>query len=244
MKRKPLGFLAAIAGAGRRNLRAVSFLASLDAELLAAYGCLSELHCGYVGFEQLGFAPAVNAATDTGQIRRVDYDEVLFASGLRASLAGLPFLPTRGGTGSQVTVDLGIQSVTCPYTGEELLAAPAIRPDVTVLHAEAADREGNVLGPMQADFLFDMDANLARASEHVVVTVERLAERAEIVQANRRTLLFGFEVDAVVVLPNGARPTAVPGSYPSYGSALSRYLEIAGKDPSRAHEAMDELVQA
>lgn len=244
LKRKPLGFLAALAGSGRHQLRVVSFLASLDAELLAAYGCLAELHCGYVGFEQLGFAPAVSAATDAGEIRRVDYSEMLFVSGLRASLAGLPFLPTRGGTGSQVTLDLGTRTVTCPYSGEELLAAPAIRPDIAVLHAEAADREGNVLGPAQADFLFDMDANLARASEHVVVTVERLAERGEIVQANRRTLLFGFEVDAVVVLPNGARPTALPGGYPSDVSALRRYLEVAGKDPSRSREAMDELVSA
>lgn len=243
LKRKPLRFLAALAGAGRRHLRAVSFLASVDVELLAAHGCLVELHCGYVGFEQLGFAPAINAATEAGEIRRVDYDEMVFASGLRASLAGLPFLPTRGGAGSQVTMDLGIQTVTCPYTGEELLAAPAIRPDVTVLHADAADREGNVLGPVHADFLFDMDANLARASERVIVTVERLANRDEIVHANRRTLLFGFEVDAVVVLPNGARPTAVPGSYPCDVSALSRYLEVAGKDPCRAGEAMHELVK-
>jgi glutaconate CoA-transferase, subunit A len=244
LKRKPVGFLTALAAAGRRELRAVSFLASVDVELLVAYGCLAELHCGYVGFEQLGFAPAVTAATDDGRIRRIDYDEVIFASGLRASLAGLPFLPTRGGTGSQVTADLDIQTVTCPYTGEQLLAAPAIRPEVTVLHAEAADREGNVLGPVQADFLFDMDANVARASARTIVTVERLVERSEIEQANRRTLLFGFEVDALVVLPGGGRPTAMPGCYPSDVTALNRYLDVAGKDPSRAAAAMDQLVRA
>lgn len=243
LKRKPLAFLAALARSGRRNLRAASFLASVDAELLAAYGCLSQLHCGYVGFEQLGFAPAVNAATDAGRVRRVDYSELLFASGLRAALAGLPFLPTRGGTGSQVTLDLGTRTVMCPYTGEELLAVPAIRPDVTVLHAEAADREGNVLGPVHADFLFDMDANLARASERVIVTVERLAERDEIVQANRRTILFGFEIDAIVPLPGGARPTAMPGCYPGDLSALGRYLDVVSKDPARAAEAMSELVR-
>ena len=97
LKRKPVVFLAALAAAGRRELRAVSFLASLDAELLAAYGCVAELHCGYVGFEQLGFAPAVTAATDDGRIRRVDYDEVIFASGLRASLAGCRSCPLAAG---------------------------------------------------------------------------------------------------------------------------------------------------
>jgi glutaconate CoA-transferase subunit A len=241
LKRKPVAFLAALARAGRRDLRAVSFLASVDAELLAAYGCLSELHCGYIGFEQLGFAPAVNAEMNSNALRRFDYDELVFAAGLRAALAGLPFLPTRGGTGSQVVADLGLHTVTCPYTGVELIAAPAIRPDVTVLHAEAADREGNVLGPAQADFLFDMDANLARASGAVIVTVERLADREEMVAANRRAMLFGFEVDAVVVQPGGARPSAVPGAYPADLGALTRYLAAAGTDGGGAATAVKEF---
>jgi glutaconate CoA-transferase, subunit A len=241
LKRKPVGFLAALARAGRHDLRVVSFLASLDAELLAAHGCLAELHCGYVGFEQLGFAPSVNAATDAGTIRRFDYSEVMFTSGLRASLAGLPFLPTRAGIGSQVSADAGIRTVTCPYTGDQLLAVPALRPDVSVLHAAAADREGNVLGPEQADFLFDMDANLARASRRVIVTVEELVDAADTLAANRRTLLFGFEVDAVVVLPGGARPTALPGSYSAAINRVSRYLEAAGGSVPQVVAAMDEL---
>src|ERR1700710_708371 len=72
LKRKPVRFLSALVAAGRRDLRVVTFLASLDAELLAAYGCLAELHCGYVGFEQLGFAPAVTAATEAGTGRRFE----------------------------------------------------------------------------------------------------------------------------------------------------------------------------
>jgi glutaconate CoA-transferase subunit A len=243
LKRKPVHFLAALAAAGRHDLRLVSFLASLDAELLAAYGCLAELQSGYVGFEQLGFAPAVTAATDAGKIRRLDFSEIMFTSGLRASMAGLPFLPTRAGFGSRVTDDAGIRTVTCPYTCEQLMAAPALRPDVSVLHAAAADREGNILGPVQADFLFDMDANLARASRRVIVTVEELVDGAEALAANRRTLLFGFEVDAVVVLPGGARPTALPGGYSAAGQAISRYLDVAGHDPAQAAAAMDELVK-
>lgn len=242
LKRKPVGFLSALARAGRRDLRVVSFLASVDAELLAAHRCLAELHCGYVGFEQLGFAPAVGAATQAGTLRRIDYNEMVFAAGLRAALAGLPFLPTRGGIGSQVVADLGLATVTCPYTGVELLAAPAIRPDVTVLHAEAADAQGNVLGPEHADFLFDMDANLARASRRVIVTVERIAGPEETLAANRRTLLFGFEVDAIVELPGGARPSAVPGRYPADMAAVARYLQTAGQDPDHTADAMTALL--
>ena len=68
-------------------------------------------------------------------------------AGLRASLAGLPFLPTRGAQGSDVATALEIREVTCPYTGETLFAAPAIRPDVALVHAEEADARGNVARP-------------------------------------------------------------------------------------------------
>jgi len=111
------------------------------------------------------------------------------------------------------------------------------------LHADAADREGNVPRPEQADFLFDMDANLARASKTVIVTVERIVEPAETLAANRRTLLFGFEIDAVVLQPDGARPTALPGRYSSSVNALTHYLDTVGTDPERAAGAMDELVK-
>ena len=57
------------------------------------------------------------------------------------------------------------EEVACPYTGERLLAAPAIRPDVCVIHAEAADEQGNVMAPSTHDFLFDSDATLARAAD-------------------------------------------------------------------------------
>ena len=69
-------------------------------------------------------------------------------AGLRASLAGLPFLPTRGAQGSDVSRPrCDMRDVTCPYTGESLFAAPAIRPDVALVHAEDADAHGNVPRP-------------------------------------------------------------------------------------------------
>src|SRR5207302_7047092 len=170
----------ALVEAGRRDLRVYTFLGSIDVELLAAEGLLAEVHAGYVGFEQLGFAPAYGAAVDEGRIRSFEYSELLYTSGLRASVAGLPFMPTRGASGSQLLEELGFRTVADPYTGEELVAVPALRPDFCVLHAEAADERGNVLAPAVHDFLFDADATLARASAKVIVTVERIARTEEL----------------------------------------------------------------
>lgn len=245
LQRKPIAFLNALVDAGVGDLRFHSFLASLDAELLAAHGRLGESHTGYVGFEGLGFAPAFGAAVDGevpgGGVAAHEYTEFLFVAGLRASLAGLPFMPAKGGQGSDELVELGYQTITCPYTGIPLVAVPAMQLDVTVLHAEAADADGNVLGPADRDFLFDLDANMARAADRVVVTVERLVTTEEVRAARDRTLLFGFEVDAVVLAPGGAAPTGLPGSYDPDLAALSRYVARVGADGSQAAAAMDEL---
>jgi glutaconate CoA-transferase subunit A len=243
LHRKPAAFLAALAAAGHRDLRLVTFLASLDAELLAALGALAEADVGYAGFEQLGPAPAFEAAVERGAVALREHTELQFVTGLRAAGAGLPFLPTRGGTGSAVTAERGLATVRCPYSGEELLAVPALRLDVAVIHAEAADEEGNVLAPRWPTFLHDADTVLARAARQVVVTVERLAPRAEVVAAGR-TALFGFEVDAVVVLPGGARPCALPGAYDADLTAIRAYLAAATADPAAAGAAMTALTGA
>ncbi|MBP2367787.1 CoA transferase subunit A [Pseudonocardia parietis] len=228
LRRKPIAFLDALATAGRRDLRVHSFLASLDAELLAVRGALAEMHSGYVGFEQLGRAIGYEAAVRAGRLTAHEYSELLFVTGLRAAGAGLPFLPTRGATGSDLLAELGLRGVTCPYTGEEVVAVPAMRLDVAVVHASAAGADGTVLGPAEADFLHDADAVLARAADVVIVTVERILDDERAHAARHRALLFGHEVDAVVVAPGGARPTALPGEYPADLAGLRRYLADPG----------------
>ena len=221
MTRKPVALLDAIARE-RTALTLWTLLGSVDAELLAVRGALAQSNTIYVGFEQLGFAPAYGQAVAAGTVEARDYSELLMLAGLRASLAGLPFLPTRGAQGSDVAQALAIQTVACPYTGEALLAAPAIRPDVALIHAEEADARGNVASPRHRDFLFDWDANIARASARVIVSVERVVD--EIHDA----LLFAHEVDAIVECPRGAQPTALPGVYAADLDRVGAYLRGEG----------------
>lgn len=238
LRRKPMAFLAALADAGRRDLRVYCFLAWMDVELLVARGAVAETHSGYVGFEQLGFAPAYGAAVAGGAVTPHEYSELLFVAGLRAAGSGVPFLPIRGAMGSDIVPELGLAEVTCPYTGETLLAAPAIRPDVAVIHAEAADAAGNVIAPSTHDFLYDADAALARAVDRVIVTAERVVSTDEIRAAD--ALLFSFEVDVVVAAPRGAWPTAVPGVYGADVEAVRAYLAAAPADADAAARALME----
>ena len=195
-RRKPIAFLASLVAARRRRLRLVSFLAGLDVDLLVAAAAVIEVRSGYVGFEQLGFAPSFERAVDAEEVRALEYSEMLFTAGLRASGAGLPFMPTRGAAGSDLLDELGLRSVQCPYTGERVTAVPALAPEVCVIHADAADQRGNVALPAVRDFLFDSDALLARASGAVIVTAERIVA-TDALRGNG-ALLFSYEVDAVV----------------------------------------------
>ncbi len=238
LRRKPMAFVDALADAGRRGLRLYCFLASLDVELLVARGCVAETHTGYVGFEQLGFAPSYGRATTDGTVVPFEYSELLFVAGLRAAGSGVPFLPIRGALGSDLVPELGLRETICPYTGEVLLAAPAISPDVVVIHAEAADTAGNVLAPSTHDFLYDADAALARAAERVIVTTERIVHTNEI--RGRDALLFSFEVDAVVEAPRGAWPTGVPGLYGADVEAVRAYLGAASDDADLAARSLME----
>jgi glutaconate CoA-transferase subunit A len=242
LSRKPMRLLAAVADQGTTGLRAFSFLASVDMELLAARGALAEVHTGYVGLEQLGQPPAFSAAVDAGAIAVFEYSELLFMAGVRAAAGGLPFFPTKGAVGSDVLGALDYATVADPYTGEEVVAVPPMSLDVAVIHAEAADGFGNVIRSPAPDFLDDADANLCRAADKVVVTVERIVDHAEVVGANRHTVLHGFEVDALVAVPGGARPSAVPGRYPADRESLERYLAAVAADPGAAGGAAKELV--
>jgi glutaconate CoA-transferase subunit A len=228
LKRKPMAAVAALVHSGRRDLRVFTFLGSVDVEALVSAGAVSEVHGGYVGFEQLGFAPAAKAAFEDGSVAFHEYSEFLFVAGLRASLAGLPFMPAKGGAGSDLVEELGFVEIADPYTGIPVLAVPALRPDVTFIHADAADEEGNVAAPAAPDFLWDFDANIARAAERVIVTVERLVSRAT-VAAN--AMLYAHEVDAVVVAPGGAAPSAMPGSYEADLGRIRAYLGEPGAGP-------------
>lgn len=231
---KPLRFLDAVGRAGRRGLRYHTFLGSLDVEVLIARGAVEELHAGYVGFEELGFAPLYQAAVRDESVRVVEYTEYLFMAGIRAAGAGLPFMPTKGGMGSDVAAELGFIEIEDPYSGSPVLAVPAFHPDVSVIHARLADSLGNIAAPPDRTFLWDYDVNVSRAARRVIVTAEEVADPADFRARAGDVLLYGHEVDAVVPLPGGAFPCAVAGGSAVDIEAVRRYLDQAPTDGAGA----------
>jgi glutaconate CoA-transferase subunit A len=137
----------------------------------------------------------------------------MLVGGLRAAAMGIPFLPTRAALGSQLVEERGFRTVADPYGGDELLAVPALRPDVGFVHAWRADEDGNVQLPWPPDHLADVDLLVARAARTTVVSVEEIVPREVVAADAERTKLFGFEVDLLVESPRGAWPGTMPPLY-------------------------------
>jgi glutaconate CoA-transferase subunit A len=131
------------------------------------------------------------------------------ANAYAAGAAGLPCGILRGYAGSDlVGVNPNIRFVTCPFTGEQLAAVPAIRPDLAIIHAQRADRAGNVL----IEGITGVQKEVVLASKRAVVTVEEVVDDLRAPSPNS-TVLPQWTVNAIVESPGGARPSYAHGYY-------------------------------
>jgi glutaconate CoA-transferase subunit A len=141
-----------------------------------------------------------------------------------AGASGLPFAVLRGYRGSDIPGRTDtVAMVTCPFTGEELAAVAAVNPDVTVIHAQRADRRGNV----QLWGLLGVQKEAALAARRVLVTVEELVDDLEPVPG--AIVLPGWVVTAVAVVPGGAAPSYASG-YSVRDNAFYRRWDAISRD--------------
>ncbi len=142
---------------------------------------------------------------------------------MRAASHGVPFEPIVGLTGSDIPAAAGFKTVQDPYTGAEVYAIPAIRPDWAILHVQEADALGNarISGSPYWDVV------MSRAAARVILTAERILATEELARLPELTRILHFLVAAVVHAPDGARPTSC---HPYYGideTGVRAYLAAA-----------------
>ena len=130
-----------------------------------------------------------------------------------------------------------IRSVSCPYTGETLATVPALNPDVTIVHAQRSDPEGNA----QIWGLLGVQKEAAFASGHVIVVVEELVDESVIRADPNRTVIPGLIVDAVVVEPWGAHPSYAQGYYDRDNQFYVGWEKIS-RDPAALDRYLQEFV--
>jgi glutaconate CoA-transferase subunit A len=224
LSRKPIAAIRALAARRPRELELVTFVGSLDVELMVRARCLRAVRSSSVSLGPLGRASAFAEGSVAGLFEDLEESEWMLLGRLRAAAAGLAFMPTRAALGSQLLEHARIETVTDPYSGDELLAVPPLHPDVALIHAWRADDQGNVQFAWPRDHLWDVDLLLARAARHTIVTVERIVSADEVVASAQHTVLYPFDIDAVIEVPGGAAPTSSP---PDYAADLAAVASVA-----------------
>jgi glutaconate CoA-transferase, subunit A len=211
---------------GLRNLHLVCVpTGGLQVDLLIGAGCVQVLETSAVTLGEAGGAPAFVRAVREGALDLLDATCPAILTGLAAAQKGVPFIPMRGLIGSDLLrVRSDWRVIENPFEpGDEIIAIPAIRPDLALFHAAEADRDGNVWIGRRREL-----ALIAYAAKTSLVTVERIRETSllddEVTAAGVLPALY---IGAVAEVPNGAWPYGLWGEYPTDAAEIARYAAAA-----------------
>ena len=196
---------------GRRNLTLVGPISDILFDQLIGAGCVSTVVAAWVGNVGAGIAYNFRRAVEDGipqPLAVEDHSNLTVALAVTAAAMGVPYLPTRTALGTDIVRDHPrLRAVTCPFTGERLLAVGALRPDLTILHVQRCDRRGNA--HLWGNLGISLEA--ARAAGTVLLTCEEVVADEVITSDPNRTLVPGFLVSAVAAVPYGSHPSPTQG---------------------------------
>jgi glutaconate CoA-transferase subunit A len=196
----------------RRDLTLIRMTPDILYDQLIGMGAARKLVFSWGGNPGVGSLHRMRDAVERGWPAPLELDEhthAAMANAYEAGAAGLPCAFFRGYRGTDLPrVNPNIKFVACPFTGEELAAVPSIRPDVAIIHAQKADREGNVL----IEGIVGVQKEAVLAARRSIVTVEEIVDDLNLKSANA-VVLPSWTVSAVVAAPGGARPSYAHGYY-------------------------------
>ena len=196
---------------GKKNLTLIRMTPDLVYDLLIGAGCAKKLIFSWGGNPGVGSLHRLRDAVEKGWPQPLEISEHSHAAMANAYVAGasnLPFAVLRGYQGSDlVKVNPDIKFIQCPYTGEQLATVPSVRPQVSVIHAQKADRKGNVL----IQGILGVQNEAALAARRCIVTVEEIVE--DLHAPMNACVLPGWALSAVCVVPGGAHPSYAHGYY-------------------------------
>jgi glutaconate CoA-transferase subunit A len=196
----------------RKDLTLVRMTPDLIYDQLIGVGAAKKMVFSWGGNPGVGSLHRFRDAYENGWPQPLAIEEhshAAMANAYEAGAAGLPFAVFRGYRGAQLpSVNPTIKTITCPYTGENLATVPAIRLDSAVIHAQKADREGNVM----LEGIVGVQKEAVLASKRSLVTVEEIVDELGPRSFNA-CVLPHWTVTAIAVVPGGAHPSYAQGRY-------------------------------
>jgi glutaconate CoA-transferase subunit A len=195
----------------KRDLTLIRMTPDVIYDQIIGMGCARKLVFSWGGNPGVGSLHRMRDAVENGWPAKLEIEERTHADMANAYAAGasnLPFAVLRGYTGSDLPKhNPNIKFIDCPFTGERLAAVPAVRPDVAVIHAQQVDRKGNVL----LWGITGVQKEAVLAARRAIVTVEEMVDAFN--PPANSVFLPGWVIDAVCVVPRGARPSYAQGYY-------------------------------
>jgi glutaconate CoA-transferase subunit A len=224
---------------GKKNLTLIRMTPDLIYDRMIGAGCASKLVFSWGGNPGVGSLHRMRDALSHSwpvPLEIEEHSHAGMANRYVAGASGLPFGVLRGYAGTDLPAHTTtISTVTCPFTGEQLAAVAALNPDVSIVHAQRADRAGNV----QLWGITGVQKEAVLAAKHSLVTVEEIVETLDPVPG--AVLLPSWVVDAVAVAPGGAKPSYAHGYY-DRDNAAYRAWDAVSRDREKFSAWLEELV--
>jgi glutaconate CoA-transferase subunit A len=210
----------------RRRLTLIKMTPDLLYDQLIGMGCAEKIVFSWGGNPGVGSLHRFRDAVENGwphPLAIEEHSHAAMANAYEAGAAGLPCAVFRGYIGVDLPkVNPRIKPITCPFTGEQLAAVPAIRPDAAVIHAQRADRAGNIM----FDGIVGVQKEVVLAAKRSIVTVEEIVDDFGPRSANA-VILPAWTVSTIVQVPGGAYPSYAAGYYKRDNAFYIRWEAIA-----------------
>ncbi|GAC1430638.1 MAG: CoA transferase subunit A [Terriglobales bacterium] len=207
----------------KRDLTLIGPISDVLFDQLIGAGCVKQVIAAWVGNVMMGSAYNFRRSAENDGMKIFNMTNFTIALALQAGAMGVPFLPTKSALGSDVTKgNHFFYQIISPFTPKESLwAVRALNPDVTIVHVQRADCEGNA----HCWGNFGVMIEGVRAAKRVIVVAEEVVEPEVIASDPNRTVVPGFLVNAVVECPRGAHPSPVQGYYKRDDAYFREYYE-------------------
>jgi len=222
----------------KRNLVLARATPDLIYDMMVGAGCARKVIFSYSGNPGVGSLRIVRAEIEAGHLEWEEYSHFAMITRLTAGAMGIPFLPMNPtGAGDLERVNPLFRHIRDPYSDGEVVAVPALHPEVAIVHVQRADADGNchlwgILGEQR---------EAAFAARRVILTAEEIVDPAVIRSDPNRTLIPGMVVSAVCHVPHCAHPSYTQGYYDRDNAFYLEWDRISA-DPARVQAWLDEWV--
>lgn len=224
---------------GFKDLELIRMTPDMIYDQLIGAGCVRKLRFSWGGNPGVGSLYRLREAIEKGYPQPLEVDEhshAAMAAAYAAGASGMPCAIFKGYYGADLAkVNPSIKSLSCPFTGEKLVAVPAIRPDVTIIHAQKASKKGDV----SLEGIVGVQKEAVLAAKAAIVTVEEIVDELQPSSPNA-VILPSWTISAVVHAPGGAKPSYAHGYYSRDNKAYIAWEEIS-KDREKFAEWLKAL---